>query len=312
MKFIRGLHNLTCLPSGCVLTIGNFDGVHSGHHTLLTRLRQVGDQRGLPVAVMIFEPQPLEFFASSHAPARLTKLREKIAQLVARSVDAVICVNFNAEFAKQSAETFIQKILLDKLQVKFLVVGDDFRFGAGRRGDFALLNALGAVKGLAVVSAKTFCDNGNRVSSTAIRVALAASDFAMAERLLARPYSLSGLVVHGEALGRQLGFQTANILLQRQVLPVKGVFAVNVKGVGESAIHGVANIGTRPTVKGKRQQLEVHLFDVNLNLYGCYIEVVLQHKIRDEQRFASLNELQAQIAQDVVTARAYFGLHTTV
>ena len=312
MKFIRGLHNLAYLPSGCVLTIGNFDGVHTGHHRLLIHLRQEGERLGLPVVVMIFEPQPLEFFAQSRAPARLTKLREKIAQLSAAGVDRVICVNFNAEFAKLSAETFIQKILLDKLQIKFLVVGDDFRFGSGRLGDFALLKALSQQKGFAVVSTKTFCDNGKRVSSTAVRDALAESDFVTAERLLARPYSLSGRVVHGDALGRKLGFPTANVLLQRQVLPVKGVFAVKVKGINGSAIPGVANIGTRPTVKGVRQQLEVHLFNINLNLYGCHIEVVLQHKIRDEQRFASLTELQAQIAQDVVTAREYFGLQTTV
>lgn len=312
MKFIRGLHNLACLPSGCVLTIGNFDGVHTGHQMMLSRLREEGEKRGLPVVVMIFEPQPLEFFAQSPAPARLTKLREKIVQLAEGGVDTIICVNFNAEFAKQSAETFIQKILLDKLQVKFLVVGDDFRFGAGRLGNFALLNSVSAQKHFAVVSAKTFCDNGKRVSSTAVREALAENDFATAERLLARPYSLSGRVIHGDALGRRLGFPTANILLQRQVLPVKGVFAVEVKGLQESAITGVANIGTRPTVKGLRQQLEVHLFDVNINLYGCYIEVILRHKIRDEQRFASLTELQAQIARDVLATREYFGLQTMI
>lgn len=309
MKFIRGIYNLKEQHRGCVLTIGNFDGVHRGHQALMAELIAEGRQRNLPVVVMLFEPQPLELFAGDKAPARLTRLREKLKYLELAGVDAVLCARFDRRFAAHSAQSFIAELLVDKLNVKFLAVGDDFRFGAGRQGDFLLLQKAGVEYGFDVISTQTYCDGGARISSTAVRQALAQDDFAQAEALLGHPFSISGRVVHGDALGRTIGFPTANIPLRRTVTPVKGVFAVEVLGLGDKPIAGVANIGTRPTVKGLRQQLEVHLLDTHMNLYGHHIEVVLKQKIRDEQRFASLDALKEQIAKDVVTARQFFGLN---
>ncbi|EXU75880.1 bifunctional riboflavin kinase/FAD synthetase [Erwinia mallotivora] len=310
MKFIRGIHNLREQHRGCVLTIGNFDGVHRGHQALLARLCEEGRRRELPVVVMLFEPQPLELFAAGKAPPRLTRLREKVRYLSEAGVDAVLCVRFDGRFAAQSAQSFIADLLVNKLGVRFLAVGDDFRFGAGREGDFLLLQQAGAEYGFDVISTQTFCEDGKRISSTAVRQALAADDLTLAATLLGHPFSISGRVVHGDALGRTIGFPTANLPLRRYVSPVKGVYAVEVFIAGEGPVPGVANIGTRPTVSGMRQQLEVHLLDVAMDLYGRHIDVVLRKKIRNEQRFSSLDALKEQIAKDVVTARHFFGLDT--
>ena len=312
MKFIRGIHNLREQHRGCVLTIGNFDGVHRGHQALLAQLCEEGRQRKLPVMVMLFEPQPLELFAADRAPARLTRLREKVRYLYQAGVDAVLCVRFDRRFAAHTAQSFVNDLLVDKLDVKFLAVGDDFRFGAGRQGDFLLLQKAGIEYDFDVISTQTFCDSGKRISSTAIRQALAEDNLALANVLLGRPFSISGRVVHGDALGRTIGFPTANLPLKRTVSPVKGVYAVEVLGLDEHPLPGVANIGTRPTVAGLRQQLEVHLLDVTMNLYGRHIEVVLRDKLRNEQRFASLDALKEQIANDVLTARRFFGLNASV
>ncbi|WP_409311255.1 bifunctional riboflavin kinase/FAD synthetase [Pectobacterium sp. B1J-3] len=313
MQLIRGIHNLRAHHYGCVLTIGNFDGVHRGHQMLLERLKQEGQSRGLPVMVMIFEPQPLELFSADKAPARLTNLRDKVNYLEQAGVDYLLCVKFDAHFAANHAQTFVSSLLVEQLGVRFLVVGDDFRFGAGRQGDFLLLQRAGLESGFDVISTDSFCNGGKRVSSTAVREALSHDDLSLAENLLGHPYRISGRVVHGNELGRTIGFPTANLPLKRQVSPVSGVYAVSVYGLGDEPLPGVANIGTRPTVTGdKRQQLEVHLLDVAMDLYGCHIEVVLRKKIRNEQRFASLEALKQQIANDVVTAREFFGLKTPV
>jgi len=312
MKFIRGIYNLREQHRGCVLTIGNFDGVHRGHQALLLHLCEEGRQRNLPVVVMLFEPQPQELFAADKAPPRLTRLREKIRYLSDAGVDAVLCVRFDRHFAAQTAQSFVADLLVDKLGVKFLAVGDDFRFGAGRQGDFLLLQKAGAEYGFDVISTQTFCDDGRRISSTAIRQALAEDNLPLAVTFLGHPFSISGRVAHGDALGRTLGFPTANLPLRRYVSPVKGVYAVEVYGLGDKPIPGVANIGSRPTVSGMRQQLEVHLLDVTMDLYGRHIDVVLREKIRNEQRFASLDALKEQIAKDVVTARRFFGLKTPI
>ncbi|AYH49557.1 riboflavin biosynthesis protein RibF [Dickeya fangzhongdai] len=313
MQLIRGIHNLQACHYGCVLTIGNFDGVHRGHQALLERLKQEGQARGLPVMVMIFEPQPLELFAAEKAPARLTRLRDKVKYLAQAGVDYLLCVTFDASFAANHANTFISSLLVEKLGVKFLVVGDDFRFGAGREGDFLLLQKAGAEQNFEVISTTTFCSSGKRVSSTAVREALAQDALILAEELLGHPFSISGRVVHGNELGRTIGFPTANLPLKRQVSPVSGVYAVQVYGLGDAPLPGVANIGTRPTVTGdKRQQLEVHLLDVTLDLYGRHIDVVMCKKLRSEQRFASLDALKQQIANDVVAAREFFGLKAPV
>ncbi|OON40000.1 riboflavin biosynthesis protein RibF [Izhakiella australiensis] len=312
MKFIRGIHNLNEQHRGCVLTIGNFDGVHRGHQALLARLCEEGRKRQLPVMVMLFEPQPMELFSPESAPARLTRLREKVRYLAEAGVDAVLCLRFDRKFAAHSAESFITDLLVNKLDVRFLAVGDDFRFGAERKGDFALLQQAGGRYGFDVISTRTFCDNGVRISSTAVRQALADDKLDLAASLLGHPFSISGRVVHGDALGRTIGFPTANIPLRRTVSPVRGVYAVEVYGLGDKPLPGVANIGNRPTVGGVRQQLEVHLFDVEMNLYGRHIDVVLKEKIRNEQRFESFGALKQQIAKDVVTARRFFGLKTPV
>ncbi|SFN18636.1 riboflavin kinase / FMN adenylyltransferase [Izhakiella capsodis] len=312
MKFIHGIHNLKVQHRGCVLTIGNFDGVHRGHQALLFRLCEEGRKRKLPVMVMLFEPQPMELFSPQIAPARLTRLREKLCYLKKAGVDAVLCLRFDRRFASHSAESFITDLLVDKLDVRFLAVGDDFRFGTGREGDFTLLQQAGSRYGFDVISTQTLCDNGVRISSTAIRQALADDKLDLATSLLGHPFSISGRVVYGDALGRTIGFPTANILLRRSVSPVQGVYAVEVHGLGDKPLPAVANIGSRPTVGGVRRQLEVHLFDVEMNLYGRHINVVLKEKIRDEQRFESFDALKQQIAKDVVTARRFFGLKTPV
>ena len=312
MELIRGIYNLRARHHGCVLTIGNFDGVHRGHRALLEQLKYEGRRLGLPVMVMVFEPQPLELFAADKAPARLTRLRDKARYLAEAGVDYLLCVRFDPRFAAMSAQAFVAQLLTEKLGVKFLTVGDDFRFGAGRQGDFTLLQKAGAEYGFTVQSTPTFHEGGLRISSTAIRTALKNDDLGLAERLLGHPYSISGRVVHGDALGRTIGFPTANLPLKRLVAPVSGVYAVQVHGLGPSPLPGVANIGTRPTVSGVRQQLEVHLLDVAMDLYGRHIEVVLSAKVRNEQRFASLDALKQQIANDVVTTRKYFGLKAPV
>ena len=309
MELIRGIHNIRARHHGCVLTIGNFDGVHRGHQALLEQLKQQGQRLGLPVMVMIFEPQPLEMFAADKAPARLTRLRDKANYLAQAGVDYLLCVKFDPRFAANTAQAFVAELLVEKLGVKFLMVGDDFRFGAGRQGDFPLLQQAGKEYGFEVVSTPTFREGDRRISSTAIRTALSEDDLPLAETLLGHPYSISGRVVHGDELGRTIGFPTANLPLKSLVAPVK---AVEVYGLGPQPLPGVANIGTRPTVAGVRQQLEVHLLDVTMDLYGRHIEVVLRAKLRNEQRFASLDALKQQIANDVVTARKFFGLQTPV
>lgn len=311
MELIRGIHNLQPRHHGCVLTIGNFDGFHRGHQALIAELQAEGRRRGLPVLVMIFEPQPQEHFAGDAAPARLTRLRDKVKYLAAAGVDATMCVTFDKRFAALSARAFVAELLVKKLGVRFIGVGDDFRFGARRQGDFALLQQAGKEAGFEVMSTVTYTEGGRRISSTAVREALAQDRLVEAEMLLGHPYRLSGRVVHGDALGRTIGFPTANVSLKGRQAPINGVYAVEVHGLAERPLPGVANIGTRPTVAGLRQRLEVHLLDVDMNLYGRHIEVVIRAKVRNEQRFASLDDLKRQIANnDVVSARDYFGLAT--
>ncbi|MBC8944979.1 MULTISPECIES: bifunctional riboflavin kinase/FAD synthetase [Xenorhabdus] len=306
MELIRGIHNIRARHHGCVLTIGNFDGVHRGHQALLKHLKQEGLRLGLPTMVMIFEPQPLEVFLADKAPARLTRLRDKIKYLSQYGVDYLLCVKFDRHFAANSPEAFVSRLLVEKLGVKFLAVGDDFRFGKNRFGDFHYLQQAGKQYGFDVASTDSFCDSGLRISSTVIRQSLQDDDLTLAETLLGYPYSISGRVVHGNRLGRTIGFPTANLPLKRLVAPVKGVYAVEVYGLGNNPLLGVANIGNRPTVAGQGQQLEVHLIDTQMDLYGRHINVVLRKKLRDEQRFASLDALKQQIANDVVAAREYF------
>jgi riboflavin kinase/FMN adenylyltransferase len=306
MELISGLHNLRPSHRPCVATIGNFDGVHLGHQAVLGQLAEKGAAMNLPTTLITFEPQPPEFFMGDKAPARLTSFREKFVTLKRFAIDQVLVLHFNQRLANMEAAEFIQKILIDGLNVRYLVVGDDFRFGHQRKGDFALLADYGKQDGFSVVSMTSFCIDGERVSSTAIRAALADGDFDRAERLLGRHYHMTGIVAHGDKRGRQWGFPTANIRMQRTVIPLRGVFAVEVFGLEHEPVFGVANLGTRPTIDGLRTLLEVHLFDFDFDIYGKRINVVFRHKIRDEERYDSFEELKAQIGRDVVNAREYF------
>lgn len=308
MELIRGVHNLRPRHRGCIATIGNFDGVHLGHQAVLGQLAQKSGALELPTTVVTFEPQPQEFFSPQRAPARLTRFREKLQALRRYSVDRVLCVRFDAVLAALAPEDFIQRILIQGLDVRYLVVGDDFRFGARRAGDFAMLQEAGERHGFQVVNMHAFVIDGARVSSTRVRDALASGDLNEAEKLLGRPYRMCGRVAHGDKRGRDLGFPTANIYLHRKKTPVQGVFAVETFGLDREPVAGVANVGTRPTVGGTRTLLEVHLFDFNEDIYGCHVNVDFLHKIRDERRFESFDDLREQIHRDMQQAQAYFEL----
>ncbi|GAD81177.1 FMN adenylyltransferase/riboflavin kinase [Vibrio ezurae NBRC 102218] len=290
------------------MTIGNFDGVHLGHQTVLKQVQQKAEMLGLPAVVMTFEPQPLELFLQSKAPARLTRLRDKYVQLSKLNLERLLCVNFSKRFAGLPPEQFIKDLLVDKLGVKFLVVGDDFRFGRKRQGDFSMLQQAGKEYGFEVVSTASFCLNTERVSSTAIREALGRDELTQAKSMLGRHYSISGRVSHGRKLGRTIGFPTANIPLKRTVSPVSGVYVVEANIDGQT-VGGVANVGQRPTVNGVRQQLEVHFFELSKDLYGKQLEVCLLHKLREEVKFASFDALKTQIELDAEAARVWLQQH---
>jgi riboflavin kinase / FMN adenylyltransferase len=305
MELIRGLHNLRLRHRGCVATIGNFDGVHLGHQAVLGQLAERAAEWGLPAAVITFEPQPMEFFAHDTVPPRLTRFREKVQALRRFSVARVICLRFNRALADMPAAEFIRRLLVDGLAVRYLVVGDDFRFGKARQGDFAMLQAAGYANGFQVAAMRSFDVDGVRVSSTRIREALARDDLAGAEKLLGRPYRMCGRVVHGDERGRTIGFPTANIHLHRRSSPVSGVYAVEVFGLEKEPLSGVANVGLRPTVGGTQSRLEVHLLDFDGDIYGRYVQVDFLRKLRPEHRFASLEELVVQIGKDTAAARTF-------
>ena len=306
MELIRGIHNIKAAHHGCVLTIGNFDGVHLGHQQVIQHLVQKAKEYALPAVVMVFEPQPRELFTPDQAPARLTRLRDKYHQLQALGVDKLLVVNFTRSFANLPPAQFVKNLLVERLGVKFLVIGDDFCFGAQRQGNFSYLASQAKRYDFELMSTQSFLVSAQRVSSTDIRQALQNNELAEAANMLGHPYTLCGRVAHGHKLGRTIGFPTANLPLKRKVSPVSGVFVVRVKISGQAGEYqGVANIGTRPTFNGLRQQLEVHLFDFSGDLYGKQLEVQLLHKLRDEQKFASLEALQTQINLDAQQSRAW-------
>ncbi len=307
MRLIRGLSHLEPFENGCVLTIGNFDGLHLGHRAVIKKLADCGKALNLPVVIMIFEPQPLEYFLASNAPSRLMRLREKVIQFNQLPVDNLLIVKFNRYFANCDAEQFINDILLEKLNVKHLVIGDDFHFGKARQGNFALLKRKGEQFGFTVEDTGSYYVDGLRVSSTLIRDALGVGDLAQAERLLGHSYSICGRVAHGDKRGRTLGYPTANIRMFRKNTPINGVFAVTMTGIDGLELTGIANVGTRPTFDGgTKVVLETHLFDFNKEIYGHYVEVHFKQKIRNEIRFDSLEQLQAQIEADVMIAKNFF------
>jgi riboflavin kinase/FMN adenylyltransferase len=306
MRVFRGFSR--SLPVPTALAIGNFDGVHLGHAALAGKLLATAQKLGLPPTILTFEPHPREFFAPASAPARLSTLREKLELLADCGVEQAMICPFNAGFAALTADAFIEQVLVRSLRVRHLIVGDDFRFGSGRTGDFHLLQAAGEKHGFAVAAMDSVLVDGERVSSSGVRRALAAGDMDRAARLLGRPYVMDGQVCHGDKIGRQLGFATANIRIRHNPLPMTGVFAVEVGGLGEHPLPAVANLGVRPTVGGTRTLLEVHLFDFDRDIYGAHISVRFVHKLRDEQRFPNFDALKAQIAADAASARAFFRL----
>ena len=304
MQLIRGQHNLRPSHRGCVATIGNFDGVHLGHQAVFAALGEKARQYGVPSTVILFEPQPMEFFRPDQAPARLTRLREKLIHIRACGIDRVLLLEFNQHLASQEAEDFIENVLVEGLGIHYLYVGDDFRFGRERQGNFSLLKEKGEALGFSVASMDTVCHADCRISSTRIRTALEVGDFDVAQACLGRPYQICGRVGHGNRRGRTIGFPTLNINLHRRVSPLTGVFAVRVQGLAEQDLPGVANIGTRPTVDGEgRPLLEAHLFDFDEQVYGCQVGVTFVSRIREERKFPSFDDLKQQILQDAADAR---------
>jgi riboflavin kinase/FMN adenylyltransferase len=306
MQLIRGLNNLTQPLPPSAVTIGNFDGIHLGHQQVLKQLKTIADKGDLCSTVIIFEPQPIEFFAPDKAPKRLSRFHEKIAYLKSQKIDYLLCLKFDQSFSELSSEQFVENLLVNRLSTHHLVIGDDFRFGKNRSGDFESLKGYGKQYNFKVDNTETLLFDDVRVSSTRIRDCIQNDDFTLATALLGRPYSLSGKVSHGQKLGRQLGFPTINIKMGSKTLIVKGIFAVMVKGIDNRVLQGVASLGTRPTVNGVDSILEVYILDFKQDVYGYSVEVDFLHKIRNEKKFNSLEELTVNIKQDIVLAKQHF------
>ena len=303
MEYIRGLHNLKRQRKDCVATIGNFDGVHLGHQKVLEQLKKTARETSLISTVVVFEPQPIEFFSPGKAPSRLTRLREKIQQFSLQNIDRVVCLRFDQQFANLSAEQFVDDILLKALAVKELIIGDDFHFGKNRQGNYNYLVNVAGEKGFKVETTNTLNCERERVSSTLIREALANGEMDKASELLGRPYRISGRVVHGNKRGRTLGFATANIELHRYFSPVVGIFSGHVHGIEDRSLDAIIYVGSRPVFKGKRDILEVHILDYNSDLYGRHLQVELLEKIRGDSDFISEEELIKQMKKDIEDTR---------
>ena len=328
MRVFRGFRHANLAPS-CALTIGNFDGVHRGHQAMLALLASESAHRGLPATVMTFEPNPRDYFARlagrpEAAPARIATLRDKLVELERCGVAQTVLLRFDAAFAAQSPEAFVTDVLVGGLGARYVLVGDDFRYGARRAGDYALLDAAGSNHGFDVARMLSYEVHGRRVSSSAVRAALAAGDMVEAAALLGRPYSISGRVGRGARLGRTLGesgpgrddgFRTLNLRFDHPKPAAMGIFVVRVHGLNDQALDGVASLGRRPTVDDSgRVLLEVHCFDWPAQLgpeggYGRLVRVELMQKLRDEARYESLEALTAAIARDATDARAFFATH---
>jgi riboflavin kinase/FMN adenylyltransferase len=307
MQILRGLYSPDTQP--VALTIGNFDGVHLGHQALLNELRTAAHTRALQTAVVIFEPHPREFFTPQQAPARLTSLREKLELFAELGMNRVHVCRFNARFARMDAADFIN-VLHEKLFARFVLIGDDFRFGSGRSGDFDLIEKIGVKLGFDVHAVRSVMQDGVRISSTAIRAALLAGQIREAQRYLGRHYSISGRVVHGDGMGKKIGFPTANIQLKHNRPPLSGIFVVQVHAEGLGVLQGVASLGVRPTVKqDDKPVLEVHLFEFSQQIYGRHLRVEFLQKLRDEEKYPDVATLTCQIALDVEQAKKWFGQH---
>ena len=314
MKVFRGLsHAIPTSP--CALTIGNFDGVHLGHQALLSQVRKAADRLQLAASVMTFEPHPREFFAMragdpDKAPTRIANLRDNMHAMAMAGMDSIIVEHFNATFAGQSPYEFIEKVLVQGLHVKWLMVGEDFCFGAKRAGNVAMLKQAGQQFGFEVATLPTVTSAGTRISSSAVREALAKGDFTRTLELIGHPYTVSGHVIYGQQLGRTLGYPTLNLRVAHQRPAAHGVFVVQVHGLSDQPLPGVASLGVRPTVEDAgRVLLETHLFDFNQPCYGKLVQVEFLQKIRDEMKFSDLASMTAAIDDDAVQARNYFKRH---
>jgi riboflavin kinase/FMN adenylyltransferase len=303
MELVRGLHNISRRHQGCVLTVGNYDGVHLGHQKMIGALKARAAELRSAATVLVFEPSSKEFIDPEGAPPRLTRWREKFLALAAQGVDRLVTLRFDDYIRAMTPECFVDELIVAALGTRHIVVGNDFRYGCNAGGTIDTLRAAGGASGFGVEQIAPFVFDGVRVSSTAIRERLAESDFAGAKRLLGRPYRMIGRVVHGRELGRTLGFPTANLRLMRRKSPVQGVMAVRVFGIEPKALAAVASLGTRPTVDGTDMLLEVHVFDFAGELYGREIEVEFVAKLRDEVKFDSLNALTEQMKVDAAQAR---------
>ncbi|TAL59103.1 MAG: bifunctional riboflavin kinase/FAD synthetase [Legionella sp.] len=304
MKLLRGISNLIHFDRGVVATIGNFDGVHLGHQHLIQTLKAKANSLNLPVVVILFEPQPREYFKKEQAPARLATLREKVEMLQHCEVDYLYCIRFNERVAQTLPAEFATELLFKNLNVKYLLVGADFHFGKNRQGDVELLQMLGKEYGCEVEIFADYMLDKQKISSSKIREALDLGNFALAQRYLGRPYSISGRVLRGDGRGRQWGIPTANLCLKRLSLPLHGVFVIQAEIAGK-CYYGVANLGNRPTVDGTKNVLEVHLFDFNQSIYGEQLRVSFLHKLRGEVKFTSVDNLIAQIHLDIEAAKRY-------
>ncbi|TFW08300.1 bifunctional riboflavin kinase/FAD synthetase [Oxalobacteraceae bacterium OM1] len=316
MKVFRGLPNAES-RAPCALTIGNFDGVHRGHQALLKHVREAATRLGVEAAVMTFEPHPREFFARlagdlSRAPSRIANLRDKLQSLSNAGIDRVIVEHFSAHFASMSPQEFVEKVLVEGLHVKWLMVGEDFCYGAKRAGNLETLKEAGKQYGFDVQALPTVTNNGERISSSAVRAALAQSDFALAAQLLGHPYAISGHVVHGKKLGRTIGFPTLNLRVAHKRPALSGIFIVQVHGLADQPLPGVASLGVRPTVEDSgRVLLETYVFDYAEQAYGKLVRVEFLKKLRDEEKYVDLPTLTAAIARDAEQARAWFQQHDT-
>ena len=303
MELVRGLHNISRRHQGCVLTVGNYDGVHLGHQQMIGVLKSRAAELRAAATVLVFEPSSKEFIDPEGAPPRLTRWREKFVALAAQGVDRLVTLRFDEYMRAMTPECFVDELIVEGLGTRHMVVGNDFRYGCNAVGTIEALRAAGAARGFGVEQIEPFVFDGMRVSSTAVRERLAQSDYAGAQRLLGRPYRMLGRVVHGRELGRTLGFPTANLPLMRRRPPVKGIMAARVFGIEPGPLMAVASLGTRPTVDGTDMLLEVHVFDFDGDLYGRELEVEFVAKLRDEVKFESLAALTQQMKVDAAQAR---------
>jgi riboflavin kinase/FMN adenylyltransferase len=304
LEVVRGLHNLRAGHRGCVVTIGNYDGVHRGHQLMIAAVRKRASELGLPATLITFEPTPREYFQGRQAPARLMRMREKLEALAWYGIERVVVLRFDARMRNLSAADFETSLLAERLGVRHMVVGDDFHYARAREGTIETLRAAGACHGFDVEQVPSFQVDGQRVSSSLVREALGQGDLDRAATLLGRPYRMTGRVRLGAQLGRTLGFPTANLALHRQVVPLWGILAVRVSGAGLNAHPAVASLGTRPTVDGIEPLLEAHLFDYEGDLYGQYLSVDFVRWLRAERKFESLEALVRQMLRDAAQARA--------